>query len=87
MKHAPPWHYELWYRFNHTVVDVNGEVVAFDISTPDNAHLIATAPTLLRWLEWMRCNAVTVETYPDDVTIDGYGLDDIIHTARRLPTT
>jgi hypothetical protein len=59
-----------------------GDGFIADVDTTANAHLIASAPTLLAWLEWVRDNIVGDARYPDDITIDGYGLDGIISTAR-----
>ena len=46
-----------------------------------NARLIAACPTTTAWLKWVRDNLITIDTYPDDVTIDGLTLDQAIAKA------
>lgn len=54
MKHTPgPWEHQVWHGIHQTVIDANGETVAFDISTRDNAQLIAAAPEMLEALEYV----------------------------------
>lgn len=56
MTHTPgPWKHQVWHGIHQTVIDANGKTVAFDISTRDNAQLIAAAPEMLTVLQNLKC--------------------------------
>ncbi len=61
-----------------------GQIFA-TISGKDRAVLMTNAPALLAWLQWIRDNLITQadDNYPDDVTIGGLTLDEVIATAGK----
>ena len=89
-KHTPgPWRPDIRRADGSITVTSPGTIYiatlwtshSFAKETDANARLISAAPTLLAWLQWMRANLVTHNSYLDDVTINGLTLDAAIEEA------
>ena len=79
-KHTPgKWRAEIT-RASYIVV-AGDRVIALiegdDEQHEANAHLVALAPTMAEWIRWLR-SAMPEGQYPNDVTIHGLGLNELI---------